>query len=82
MEDAVTLLNRQLSEIPENVLQKADEIQEAKFDSIKEDKNEPVIIEDESLLDTDEYGISRNLTSIFTEVAIEKGLSDQDYRCP
>ena len=55
MEDAVTLLNRQLSEIPENVLQKTDEIEEAKFDPIKEDKNEPVIIEDESLLDTDEY---------------------------
>uniref|UniRef100_A0A914ZF33 RUN domain-containing protein n=1 Tax=Panagrolaimus superbus TaxID=310955 RepID=A0A914ZF33_9BILA len=81
-EDSQTLLNRQLSEIPENVLQKADEIVESKLVLIKEDKNEPVIIEAESLMDTDEYGISRNLLLTFTEVPIERGLADQDYRCP
>uniref|UniRef100_A0AC35FRA6 RUN domain-containing protein n=1 Tax=Panagrolaimus sp. PS1159 TaxID=55785 RepID=A0AC35FRA6_9BILA len=81
-DDSQTLLNRQLSEIPENVLQKADEIIESKLVIIKEDKNEPVIIEAESLMDTDEYGISRNLLLTFTEVPLEKGLADQDYRCP
>ena len=82
IEDTQTLLDRQLSEILENVLQKSDELQEAKLELNKDDKNEPVVIEVESFMDTDEYGISRNLLSAFTEIGLEKGLADQNYQCP
>ena len=64
------------------VLKKAEELKETFFEEVKDDKNEPVVIEENSLEGTDEYGITRNTLTVLTEIAIEQGLDKQDYRCP
>uniref|UniRef100_A0A7E4VX15 RUN domain-containing protein n=1 Tax=Panagrellus redivivus TaxID=6233 RepID=A0A7E4VX15_PANRE len=46
-----------------------------------EDDFEPIIVDDEILKETDEYGISRSVLDTLTQIPVEQGLQAQDYRC-
>uniref|UniRef100_A0A914DBQ9 Rubicon Homology domain-containing protein n=1 Tax=Acrobeloides nanus TaxID=290746 RepID=A0A914DBQ9_9BILA len=67
-----------------NILKKATEITEIPINQTEElqEENEPIVIEQDTLDSTDEYGIPRNLLALLTKIPTEKGLDAQEFRCP